>query len=258
MLLLLKLISFARLCSRSARGVVLAIVLAGAIGASPARAASFTQDIRPLLETHCFKCHNAEKHKGGVDFSSVAEASSVARQRKLWRAALTQVTACEMPPAEEKQLTPDQRELLLGWLGSAAKVDCSDPANRDPGPALVRRLNRAEYNLTIRDLVGIEFEAGEAVGMPDDGVVTGFDNLAASLNLPPTLLEKYFAAAAPAYERLAMINLISDLTERDFGGYHAVLAVHAEGSIEAEKMQIFRAYDSARPLGLARRLAGLE
>ena len=72
------------------------------------------------------------------------------------------------------------------------------------------------------------------------------------------VLEKYFAAAAPASERLAMINLISDLTVRDFGGYHAVLAVHAEGSIEAEKMQIFRAYDSARPLGLARRLAGLE
>ena len=44
-----------------------------------------------------------------------------------------------------------------------------------------------------------------------------------------------------------MINLISDLTVRDFGGYHAVLAVHAEGSIEAEKMQIFRAYDPAAP-----------
>lgn len=72
------------------------------------------------------------------------------------------------------------------------------------------------------------------------------------------VLEKYFAAASPASERLAMMNLISDLTVREFGGYHAVLAVHAEGSIEAEKMQIFRAYDSARALGLARRLAGIE
>ena len=72
------------------------------------------------------------------------------------------------------------------------------------------------------------------------------------------MLEKYLRAAAPAAERLAMINLISDLTVRDFGGYHAVLAVHAEGSIEAEKMQIFRAYDASRAIGLARRLAGLE
>jgi aromatic ring hydroxylase len=72
------------------------------------------------------------------------------------------------------------------------------------------------------------------------------------------VLEKYFAAAAPATERLAMINLISDLTVREFGGYHAILAVHAEGSIEAEKMQIFRAYDAGRSVGLARRLAGLD
>jgi 4-hydroxybutyryl-CoA dehydratase / vinylacetyl-CoA-Delta-isomerase len=72
------------------------------------------------------------------------------------------------------------------------------------------------------------------------------------------VLEKYLRAAAPAADRLAMVNLISDLTVRDFGGYHAVLAVHAEGSIEAEKMQIFRAYDASRAIGLARRLAGLE
>ena len=48
-------------------------------------------------------------------------------------------------------------------------------------------------------------------------------------------------ALPPAEARLRVMNLISDLTARDFGGYHAVLAVHAEGSIEAEKMQIFRA-----------------
>ena len=45
----------------------------------------------------------------------------------------------------------------------------------------------------------------------------------------------------------ACSTLISDLTARDFGGYHAVLAVHAEGSIEAEKMQIYRAYEPAEP-----------
>ena len=72
------------------------------------------------------------------------------------------------------------------------------------------------------------------------------------------VLEKYLRAASPAEERLAMMNLISDLTVSDFGGYHAVLAVHAEGSIEAEKMQIFRAYDAGRGVALARRLAGLD
>jgi aromatic ring hydroxylase len=71
------------------------------------------------------------------------------------------------------------------------------------------------------------------------------------------VLEKYFSAAAPAAERLAMMNMISDLTVREFGGYQTVLAVHAEGSIEAEKMQILREYDSARAVGRARWLAGL-
>jgi 4-hydroxybutyryl-CoA dehydratase/vinylacetyl-CoA-Delta-isomerase len=71
------------------------------------------------------------------------------------------------------------------------------------------------------------------------------------------VLEKYFRAAAGAEERLRVMNLISDLTARDFGGYHAVLAVHAEGSIEAEKMQIFRAYEPRRTMSYARKLAGL-
>jgi len=72
------------------------------------------------------------------------------------------------------------------------------------------------------------------------------------------VLEKYYRAAAPAQDRLRVMNLIADLTTRDFGGYHAVLAVHAEGSIEAEKLQILRAYDPRAPLAYARRLAGLD
>jgi aromatic ring hydroxylase len=71
------------------------------------------------------------------------------------------------------------------------------------------------------------------------------------------VLDKYFRAASGAEERLRVMNMISDLTARDFGGYHAVLAVHAEGSIEAEKMQIFRAYDPRRTMSYARKLAGL-
>jgi 4-hydroxybutyryl-CoA dehydratase / vinylacetyl-CoA-Delta-isomerase len=72
------------------------------------------------------------------------------------------------------------------------------------------------------------------------------------------VLEKYFPAVWPADRRLPILNLISDLTTRLYGGYQAVLAVHAEGSIEAEKMAMFRAYDPSRSIALAMRLAGLE
>ena len=72
------------------------------------------------------------------------------------------------------------------------------------------------------------------------------------------VLEKYLPGAWPAERRIAVINLISDLTTRVYGGYQAVLAVHAEGSIEAEKMAMLRAYDPSRSVALAMRLAGLE
>ncbi len=54
------------------------------------------------------------------------------------------------------------------------------------------------------------------------------------------------------------MSMVSDLTTGEFGGYHAVLAIHAEGSLEAEKMLIQRAYDPARAVAYARRLAGLD
>ncbi|MCB1016106.1 MAG: hypothetical protein KDB10_13455 [Acidimicrobiales bacterium] len=73
------------------------------------------------------------------------------------------------------------------------------------------------------------------------------------------VLEKYFrAASGSAEDRLRLMHVISDLTARDLGGYHAVLAVHAEGSIEAEKMQILRSYDSRRALAYTKKIAGID
>jgi len=54
------------------------------------------------------------------------------------------------------------------------------------------------------------------------------------------------------------MNLIKELTTADFGGYQAVLAVHAEGSIEAEKMTIYREHDAARFKAYAKELAGIR
>lgn len=58
--------------------------------------------------------------------------------------------------------------------------------------------------------------------------------------------------------RLRMLNLISDLTASDFGGYQEVLAVHAEGSLEAEKIQTYREYDFGTAAAYARELAGIK
>jgi 4-hydroxybutyryl-CoA dehydratase/vinylacetyl-CoA-Delta-isomerase len=70
------------------------------------------------------------------------------------------------------------------------------------------------------------------------------------------VLEKYLRGAYPADHRLAILNLIGELTTRLYGGYQAVLAVHAEGSLEAEKLAMLRAYDPGRAISLVTRLTG--
>jgi 4-hydroxybutyryl-CoA dehydratase / vinylacetyl-CoA-Delta-isomerase len=114
--------------------------------------------------------------------------------------------------------------------------------------------NIAKFTFATRYHEAIELLQDCAGGL----LVTGFgDDDWNSPDIRP-VLEKFFLAKSPAEARLRMMHLISDLTARDFGGYHAVLAVHAEGSIEAEKMQILRAYDPKRASQYVRQLAKID
>ena len=156
----------------------------------------FAKDLRPLVEARCAKCHDEKKQKGGVDFSVFKDVNSSLKKHKIWRNALEQIQSREMPPDDEPALTDAERAKLTGTIGSMlALLDSNDPTTRDPGPPLLRRLTRVEYNLTIRDLTGLDFDAADSVGMPDDTPVTGFATFAAAQTLSPALMEKYFAAA---------------------------------------------------------------
>ena len=159
------------------------------------------EGVRPLLETYCFKCHNADKKEGGTDLASlIAEVATT--KPKLWKRTKGRVESGEMPPDGEKQLTPADKKKLLDWLGSASGFFDCDPAKRDPGPPQLRRLTRTEYDNTIRDLLGVPFNSAIAVGLPDDPAGEGhFDTLAANLRLLPVLMEKYFAAADKVIEK---------------------------------------------------------
>lgn len=158
-------------------------------------------EAQALLTAHCAKCHGDEKPKGKFALSTLADEKSLIRQRKLWATVLSQIETGEMPPAKEPQPSPEERARLVQWLKQVAAGNCDDSL-RDPGPSAVRRLNRTEYNRTIRDLVGIDFDSAAVVGMPDDRTGEGFDNLANGLTLSPALLEKYFAAADKILEQL--------------------------------------------------------
>ena len=86
-------------------------------------------------------------------------------------------------------------------LGDAVEVelsrfDCS--SEKHPGRVTIRRLNKSEYNNTIRDLAGLKLNLAD--DFPSDDVGNGFDNIGDVLSIPPILLEKYLGAAEPVAE----------------------------------------------------------
>ncbi len=164
---------------------------------------AFAKELRPLLEEHCFKCHGEKKQKGGVELASFANEDAVLKKYKLWRGVLEQVELKDMPPDDETPLNDAERTKLLGGIrGTLALLETDHPSLRDPGPGDLRRLSRAEYNNSIRDLLGIEFDAAKEVGMPEDNTGDGYANLASALIIPPVVMEKYFDAADAILARL--------------------------------------------------------
>lgn len=193
-------------------GVAILLALRSAAADDP----KYQTDIAPLLKSRCAKCHGPDEKSGNVNFALLTDDQSAARQRKLWRKAVAQLEAGAMPPAESPQLTDNEKQILLLWMKRTIhEVNCNDPANRDPGPTVIRRLSLAEYNRTIRDLMGFEFDAASAVGMSDDATDgNSFGNLAAALEMPPALLEKYFTSADLILDRFFGTELSSTVDGR--------------------------------------------
>ena len=96
-----------------------------------------------------------------------------------------------MPPSGRARPSPAELAAIDEWL-DAEVFRCSSP-DADPGRVTMRRLNRAEYNNTIRDLFGLDLRLADA--FPADDVGYGFDNIGDVLSIPPILMEKYLAAA---------------------------------------------------------------
>ena len=156
----------------------------------------FREEMLPFVEKFCSDCHNADDAQGGLDFSKYAASSSEdiikGKAREHWQTVLAMLETGAMPPVDVDQPPKEQREKLTVWLEDALfNLDCE--LIGDPGRVTVRRLNRAEYNNTVRDLLGVDFRPAD--NFPSDDVGYGFDNIGDVLSLSPLLLEKYLDAA---------------------------------------------------------------
>ncbi|HEY6169692.1 MAG TPA: DUF1592 domain-containing protein [Verrucomicrobiae bacterium] len=165
-------------------------------------AAAYEKEIKPVLAKYCYGCHGDEKKKADLSLADYKDAASVGKDRKTWEKILDNIRGREMPPDGKPQPTQAQRDLITAWIDAEVfKVDCNNP---DPGRVTIRRLNRAEYNRTIRDLVGVKFQPADDFPSDDSGY--GFDNIGDVLSMPPVLLEKYLAAA----EKILDAAMLSD------------------------------------------------
>ena len=178
--------------------LLLACMTAGAASPAPA---DFAKDVRPVMETYCFKCHGNGKKQGGLALDKWASPDAVVQDQKTWKHVLEALRTGEMPPDDEKQPSLAEREKIMAWIDRA--VFAVDPARPDPGRVTIRRLNRTEYNNTIRDLVGVDFRPADDFPADDSGY--GFDHIGDVLSLPPVLFERYLAAAEKVIS-LAILN----------------------------------------------------
>ena len=185
--------------------------------------AGYADGLQPFLTKYCVDCHGPDYAEADIDFGAVDSVEDLRGDREKWERILSILKVGAMPPSEMDQPAAETRAAAVDWIDRALhEVDCE--VVNDPGRVTVRRLNRTEYDNTIRDLIGLDLTLSD--DFPGDDVGNGFDNQGEVLTLPPLLLEKYLAAA----ERIAEKAIVGDLTtlmtqRKETGDHRSVQAV---------------------------------
>lgn len=169
---------------------------------------SFDDQIRPVLREFCFRCHGAEVKKGGLDLERFADEKSVIDGYDLWKRVVERVENKSMPPGGTAHPEDAQRTLVAEWYkgiepdaGDCDKVATDDNQSFYQGVVMSRRLNRNEYENTVRDLFGTAVPLAEL--FPADGSGgEGFSNNGSTLFTSTIQIEKYMDAAGLILESL--------------------------------------------------------
>jgi hypothetical protein len=148
----------------------------------------YSKDVAPLLDRYCLHCHDNATARGRIVLDVFCDGPPDPKYRSLLLRVADNLRTQNMPPEGESRPNGEELESINSWLDTALLAD-----NSGAGRVTVRRLNRAEYNNTIRDLVGLDLHPADE--FPSDDVSYGFDNIGEVLSTPPVLLEMYLAAA---------------------------------------------------------------
>jgi mono/diheme cytochrome c family protein len=160
---------------------------AAGVGAGPQQAAAAQPD---LVSQYCVRCHNDSLQRGNLtleSFDSAHPETDAATAEKMIR----KLRAGMMPPPGSRR--PDPATIAAFATLLETRVDAAASVNPNPGSRPFQRLNRAEYSSAVRDLLGMDIDAG--LYLPPDTISAGFDNIADVQNLSATLLDGYLRAA---------------------------------------------------------------
>jgi hypothetical protein len=173
------------------RAILLSLAPLSSIAADP-----FHSKVMPLIKEYCWDCHGDGAKKGGLNLDRFTSPAEILQEPKIWTDILLNVERHGMPPGKSPKPSQDQRDVVVGWIENLLyPVDCHNP---DPGRVTLRRLNREEYNNTVRDLCFVTLRPGDEFPADDTGY--GYDNIGDVLSLSPLLWEKYLAAAEKVVE----------------------------------------------------------
>jgi mono/diheme cytochrome c family protein len=152
--------------------------------------ATFEKDVAPIVTKYCASCHSGSQAAGGIQLTAGMTSAAVQKNPNAWARVAARVGNGSMPPKGLPAPTDAQRRQMVAWIDKNLAGDCK---LADPGKVTLRRLNREEYNNTVRDLMGVSIRPAD--DFPSDDVGYGFDNIGDVLSMSPLLMEKYLTAS---------------------------------------------------------------
>ena len=158
---------------------------------APEHSANLDAAVLPFLAENCYTCHNQKLSSGKLDLTQYKTRASIAADPDRWEMVLKRLKAGEMPP--QPMPRPNEAELHAATRWIEGELDRDSLARPDPGRVTARRLNRAEYNNTVKDLLGVDFRPAD--DFPQDDTGYGFDTIGDVLSLSVVQMEKYLSAA---------------------------------------------------------------
>ncbi len=171
--------------------------------------------VKVLLQKHCFECHDGETQKGKVRLDNLAAEFGTVAGTEVWGRVFAQLEKREMPPKKKPQPAAEEREVVLDWLGRELRAALAARQAAE-GRVARRRLNRFEYQNSMRDLLGIEVNLMEL--LPEDGSAHGFDKVSGALTLSPVQVEKYLEAADVALDAALGVGAQPKFVQERYAG----------------------------------------